>query len=872
GRETVAELGTRYGLITPYTSYYVPSERELREMGEQASLLFDRPLLPVGPTEVPPRSAIPHARSGIASLGVWFAYGCSRADRAPAHEERLQESRDDQEGGRGARSRGEEGTMGAASATKSAPTTGGSAAEAEAPPPPDEHQARANAREAAASAGVIGVLRAGSGSWNAPAQDQAAAQAPPASPTPAPAGTEAALGNDPMSALGALMGNQVGDNFGFGGLGLRGTGRGGGGTGEGTIGLGNLGTIGHGAGGGSGSGYGRGAGSLHGREASVPIVRTGNAQVVGSLSSEVIRRVIRRHINEVRFCYERALMQQPELAGRVSVRFVIGSTGAVQSASIATSTLGNANVESCIVSAVRRWTFPAPEGGGIVAVTYPWTLQREGGPVPPEGERRAATTPPEPAVAPAEVAHDVPVPVTAPEPSGDRTIVEVTIETDADRTRRSSCNEASRLPLEERTTLWRERLAQQSGADAYVAQYRRAGRECETPTWRDKRALLALIVDRAGDVSTMVDVYRQLARTSAAAFLRAAILGRIRTPADLRLVRQAFGLTAEPSATLIEQMLARATTPDAKVRVFRSLVAQYPTSVALALRLLGALEDARRLPEARRLADALRADPTSDATVRTAIGEMFLRSGQRDEARRVFSEIVEFAPLDELARRRLGDLYRAHGWSHDAYRQYRTLATIRPDDPTVSLLLAQAAAGAGRIDEALRLEQTLSETSEPGRSGGVARTAMLWSSVRFAKLRAAARSGSSGANDAALRALTARMRRSGVLREATALRAALTWSHPDARLALWASHPSRPLARPADIAPELGIEVFEVVEQESGTYRLEVRRTGDTRTAVSAELVLVWNEGLADEHILLLPLRFDAQRRAFAWTIDGRTL
>ncbi|MCC7535365.1 MAG: VWA domain-containing protein, partial [Deltaproteobacteria bacterium] len=42
GRETVAELGTRYGLITPYTSYYVPSERELREMGEQASLLFDR--------------------------------------------------------------------------------------------------------------------------------------------------------------------------------------------------------------------------------------------------------------------------------------------------------------------------------------------------------------------------------------------------------------------------------------------------------------------------------------------------------------------------------------------------------------------------------------------------------------------------------------------------------------------------------------------------------------------------------------------------------------------------------------------------------------------------------------------------------------
>jgi Ca-activated chloride channel family protein len=93
---------------------------------------------------------------------------------------------------------------------------------------------------------------------------------------------------------------------------------------------------------------------------------------------------------------------------------------------------------------------------------------------------------------------------------------------------------------------------------------------------------------------------------------------------------------------------------------------------------------------------------------------------REDDARRVFSEIVEFAPLDELARRRLGDLYRAHGWFEDAYRQYQTLASIRPDDPTVLLLLAQAAAGTGRIDEALRLEQRLMETAEPGAERGVA--------------------------------------------------------------------------------------------------------------------------------------------------------
>jgi TonB family protein len=96
--------------------------------------------------------------------------------------------------------------------------------------------------------------------------------------------------------------------------------------------------------------------------------------VRGSLSREVIRRVIRRHINEVRFCYEQELTARPDLAGRVTVSFIIAATGAVQTASVASSTLSNARVEQCIVTAVRRWTFPAPDGGGIVGVNYPFVL------------------------------------------------------------------------------------------------------------------------------------------------------------------------------------------------------------------------------------------------------------------------------------------------------------------------------------------------------------------------------------------------------------------------------------------------------------------------------------------------------------------
>jgi hypothetical protein len=271
-----------------------------------------------------------------------------------------EENKNQDDGGKGKRHKGDEGQMGKNDAKKTKNRYG-----IEGPQDnQDPHMAREAAREQARTAGILGVLRASTGAWNSPTS---------------PFGRDSALGNDPMSALGALMGDQIGENFGFGGLGLRGTGRGGGGTGEGTIGLGNLGTIGHGGGGGEGNGYGRGAGGFSGRSARVPRIRTGNADVRGSLSKEVIRRVIQRHINEVRFCYEQQLNQRPDLQGRVSVQFVISPTGAVQMAAVSQSDMGSPPVETCIAGAVQRWSFPAPEGGGIVVVNYPFVLQATGG-------------------------------------------------------------------------------------------------------------------------------------------------------------------------------------------------------------------------------------------------------------------------------------------------------------------------------------------------------------------------------------------------------------------------------------------------------------------------------------------------------------
>lgn len=263
----------------------------------------------------------------------------------------------DESGGKGKRHKGEEGKMGKKTSKNKTGLYGLKGPKDN----PDPHLAKMLAEENAAKAGVLGILKSNEGSHLASIF-----------------GRDSALGNDAENVLGGLVGTQIGEAYGVGGLGLVGSGKGGGGTGEGTIGLGNLGTIGKGGGGGSGSGYGRGAGGLSGRRARAPDVVPGTAQVRGSLDKEIIRRIIRRHLNEVKFCYEKELMKKADLFGRVMIQFTIAGTGQVVASVVQNSTMNNPPVEQCIAAAVRRWEFPKPQGGGIVIVSYPFVLKAAG--------------------------------------------------------------------------------------------------------------------------------------------------------------------------------------------------------------------------------------------------------------------------------------------------------------------------------------------------------------------------------------------------------------------------------------------------------------------------------------------------------------
>nr|BDT31799.1 AgmX/PglI C-terminal domain-containing protein [Myxococcus sp. MH1] len=101
------------------------------------------------------------------------------------------------------------------------------------------------------------------------------------------------------------------------------------------------------------------------------------ASTQGTVDREAVARVINSHLNEVHGCYERALLKDPGLAGKVVLEWTIGANGRVAAAKTKSSTLRNASVEACILSNLKTWTFPAPKGG-VVIITYPFLFNSVG--------------------------------------------------------------------------------------------------------------------------------------------------------------------------------------------------------------------------------------------------------------------------------------------------------------------------------------------------------------------------------------------------------------------------------------------------------------------------------------------------------------
>jgi Ca-activated chloride channel family protein len=819
GRAAVVEVGVRSGVITPFTSLYVPTAAEhAAEMG---------------------RASEPVAENGSKeSWWQWLTRGGGGFGMSRSEAVKYVEVAQEKEGGTGTRAKGEEGSMGHP-ATLPAEPAAPPAAQAAAPPAtpsparpaPDQvlgrrledkkapardapsnlsgddsavdHAERQKALRESMEFGMIGLL------------DKDGSPAPAASAAP--------------------NAGSSGDSFGGGGLGLSGTGEGGGGGPRGSgIGLGSIGNK-QGLSTGAGAGSGK-AVATH--ASSRPSIRPGAPAVSGRLPPEVIQRIVRQNFGRFRLCYEQGLATSPFLAGSVSVSFTIGPGGSVVSASDAGSNLADPRVVECIARSLRVLLFPAPEGGSVTVV-YPMSFAPGAG---FEGKDPSAS------LTLGQVGHAV-----------------------------VACSRSADLPLPERKGLWRERIAGASGnVDGIAWTYWRALAGCEAPTWRERSALLLLGVDSLSTIRERVALWRKFWKSPAAAdVIYRAILTRVHTAGELRELHDALGMKHLDRALLAKALAERHTDAE-RLDLLRGLVAKWPDDLELALTLLDALEDARDTGEGRALARRLRRRSDATTRVRTSVGEYYLRLAATEtaamsaldttEARRTFGEIVELSPDDPGARRLLGDLLRAHGWYEEALRQYETLERLSPDDAEVSLLLALAAEGLGRTEEAIRWTEKAAGAGAPDPTSALAKTSRAFASAFLAWARLPSPTTDDGKDQAARLRERARRLMVADVPDGKSVRFILTWSHPELHPELWSNGLGAPMPA-ADGDAGLGLAQALVPTTQADGF-VEVRLAPEdadraARLGASAVLTAITSEGEDGERIEKLPVAFAK--------VDGRT-
>ena len=80
-----------------------------------------------------------------------------------------------------------------------------------------------------------------------------------------------------------------------------------------------------------------------------------DGKATGSRDRDAVAAVVTRHNSAIQFCYQKEVRRNPNLKGKLVVRFVITPQGSIASVNIISSTLNNPAVESCIVERIMRW-------------------------------------------------------------------------------------------------------------------------------------------------------------------------------------------------------------------------------------------------------------------------------------------------------------------------------------------------------------------------------------------------------------------------------------------------------------------------------------------------------------------------------------
>lgn len=100
----------------------------------------------------------------------------------------------------------------------------------------------------------------------------------------------------------------------------------------------------------------------------------------GCIDRELIRRLVRSHLGQIRYCYEQLLPRFPTLEGRVVVKWHVTQAGTVDASEVVSSTAKRAELGECIAGRIRTWVFPSSKQIGPTGftVSYPFVFKLSG--------------------------------------------------------------------------------------------------------------------------------------------------------------------------------------------------------------------------------------------------------------------------------------------------------------------------------------------------------------------------------------------------------------------------------------------------------------------------------------------------------------
>jgi hypothetical protein len=86
---------------------------------------------------------------------------------------------------------------------------------------------------------------------------------------------------------------------------------------------------------------------------------------LGAVSEGEIEKILQKYVQRFQFCYEKALLSDSSLGGKVVVQWTISTAGKGQDPKVVSSQMNNNDLHNCIGKVLKEIPFPKPKGGTV---------------------------------------------------------------------------------------------------------------------------------------------------------------------------------------------------------------------------------------------------------------------------------------------------------------------------------------------------------------------------------------------------------------------------------------------------------------------------------------------------------------------------